>query len=110
MRRMREDRADAADANRPAVEHGVEVVHLRARQHLIAVDERPSTQMGSAPRRRELSRIQTVVAGTVEAVVPVSVRGGENLLEERALCPCKIGHVAAGLYGSSLNLRPSAQV
>ena len=38
MRRLREDRAEARDANRPGVERRVEAVHLQARQHRVDID------------------------------------------------------------------------
>ena len=54
--RRGEQRADAGDSQRTAVERGVEGIQLRARQHLAPVDQRKALHMRATPGRRELAR------------------------------------------------------
>jgi hypothetical protein len=55
--RRGEQRTDAGDSQRTAVERGVEGIQLGARQHLAPLDSAKALQMRAAPRRRELPRV-----------------------------------------------------
>ena len=102
--RRGEQRTDAGDSQRTAVERGVEGIQLGARQHLAPLDERKALQMSAPPGRRELARVVTPVRGAAQAVVPDRIAVVQNLLKVRTFDDRKICHGSPKLYGGFLNV------